>query len=123
MEEKSGAEIVLAWGETWFAPRRRASRRADCTGEYTVRGSAQTVISVGLLWKPEHRGSPLCGTQNKLLNQGRVAPISGPPLPGTLVLRTARASGCKSISSGEREERLQPCPSCGVRGAVDSEPE
>lgn len=106
MEEKSGAEIVLAWGEAWSAPRRRASRRADCTGEYTIRGSAQRVISVGLLWKPEQRGFPLCGTQNNLLNQGHVAPVPGPSLPGMLVLRTARASGCKSISSGEREERL-----------------
>lgn len=62
----------------------------------------------------------MCGTQNKLLNQGHVAPIPEPSLAVILVLRTARPSGCKSISSGEREERLQPCSSSGVRGAVDS---
>lgn len=38
MEEKSGAEIVLAWRETWFAPRRRASERADCTGDTQSEG-------------------------------------------------------------------------------------
>lgn len=43
MKEKGGAEIVLAWGSL-TAPRRRASRRADVTGEHTTRGSAQRVI-------------------------------------------------------------------------------
>lgn len=47
-------------------------------------------------------------TEIKLLNPGHVAPVPEPSLAVILVLRTARPSGRKSISSGEREERLQP---------------